>query len=80
MTYDDGTQAVELYVDYVDVGGGRTASPILYDAGAFRIGTEAGGRAFDGWIDEVRLTDQPLHPDQFMRAIVPDAGTFFVVR
>ena len=80
LTYDDNTRAADLYVDYVRRGGGRVTGQVAYDTGLLLIGDESGGRAFDGWIDEVRLSDYVRHPDEFLRAIVPKTGTVFVVR
>jgi len=80
LTYDDNTRAVDLYVDYVRRGGGRTVFPVVYDARVLTIGNDSGGRAFDGWIDEVRLSDFVRHPDELLRAVVPETGTVILAR
>jgi hypothetical protein len=80
MTYDDNTLACDLYMDYVDVGGGRVAGHIVYAGHDLVMGNLGGNNAIDGWMDEVRFSDHVRHPEEFMRAIVPDAGTLFLVR
>ncbi len=69
MTYDDITRALRLFVDYMDVGGGFTTFNIVYDNQPLRVGQGAGGRAFDGWIDEVRISDTVLSTSEFLRAV-----------
>ncbi len=68
MTYNDATQRVDLYVDYVLAGGGTTTFPIVYDDRPLVMGQGAGGRALDGWLDEVRVSDTVLASSQFLRA------------
>ncbi|MBN1556980.1 MAG: LamG domain-containing protein [Lentisphaerae bacterium] len=67
ITYDGGTSNLEVYVDYQDVGGGTVKGPIDYTTGSFLIGNGAGALAFDGWIDEVRLSDTVLVANEFLR-------------
>jgi hypothetical protein len=55
-------RSVCLYCDYRAGGEGTTRHPLVYDAGDFVI-----GRGLDGWLDEVRLTAEALHPEQFLR-------------
>lgn len=74
MTYNGATRALDLFVDYNDVGGGTTTFNLVYDSQPLRIGQGAGGRAFDGWMDEVRLSDTVLATDDFLRA-VPEPST-----
>ncbi len=66
FTYAHTNKALKLYVDYTLAVSGTSYSNLVYDARELRIGQGAGGRAFDGWIDEVRITDDVLLPDQFM--------------
>lgn len=63
LTYDAATREASLYADYVKVGGGALRGALIYDASDLVL-----GRGLDGWFDEVRLTDAPLHPEQFLRA------------
>jgi len=74
FTYTHTNRAVDIYIDYVRKGGGNSYSNLIYDAGQLRIGQGAGARAFDGWIDEIRLTDDVLLPDQFM-TVIPTTST-----
>jgi hypothetical protein len=69
MTYDDTTRALRLFVDYNDIGGGFTTFNLVYDSQPLRVGQGAGGRAFDGNIDEVRISDTVLTTSEFLRAI-----------
>jgi hypothetical protein len=68
LTYDDATRNVKLYVDYVEKASATTTNPIVYDNSALLMGQGAGGRALDGWLDEVRLTEGVLTTDQMLRA------------
>ena len=71
FTYAQTNKAMRLYVDYVLSASGTTANNLVYDSGQLRIGQGAGGRAFDGWIDEIRITDSTLIPEQFMTVTEP---------
>ena len=74
LTYDGGTRAATLYFDYMPVRTGTVASALVYDDSLLRIGQGGGGRAFDGWIDEARLSDTVLASDEFLQA-VPEPST-----
>lgn len=69
FTYAHSNRAVRIYVDNVQRASGTSFSNLVYEANELRIGQGAGGRAFDGWIDEIRITDDVLVPDQFMTVI-----------
>jgi len=71
FTFTAADNSVRLYVDYVLSSLGYAGSALVYDASELRIGEGAGGQAFDGWIDEVRISDQVLQPDQFMTLTAP---------
>ena len=62
LTFDHATRTATIYVDYQHCGGGVTAGPLIYDDSPFVL-----GRGLDGWLDEVRLTAEVLHPEQFLR-------------
>ena len=62
LTYDSASREARLYVDYQPCGGGTVASGLVYDDSDLVI-----GRGLDGWLDEVRLTSEALHPEQFLR-------------
>lgn len=76
LTYDYTSKAVKLYKDYEKVREGTTTNPMWLDTGDIRFGGSSGGstHSFDGWIDEVRLSDRVLTPDEFLRT-VPVKGT-----
>jgi hypothetical protein len=78
FTYTHTNRAVDIYIDYVRKGGGTSYSNLIYDAGQLRIGQGAGARAFDGWIDEVRLTDEVLTPAQFMTVTEPSSTRVYL--
>jgi hypothetical protein len=80
-TLDAGTKKLDLYVDGVRVGVDNTAGsaplppinshPLQYTrlgAGGYNVG------AFKGEIDEVRLWNRMLHPDEVAAAAVFEAG------
>jgi hypothetical protein len=83
MTFDttvilDKTEkTVDLYLDYVWVGGGLLSElgvkDLVYTGGDFFFGGGGGGRGFDGWIDEVRYSDTVLTTDEFLR-VTPEPG------
>ena len=62
LTFNHATRSASIYVDYVRCGGGVTAGPLVYDDSPLVF-----GRGLDGWLDEVRLTAEVLHPEQFLR-------------
>lgn len=75
LTYDYPTRIVRLYCDYEQVGEDTTLNPLYLDDGD--VGVGAGGpstHAFDGWIDEVRLTPSVLAPSEFLHTL-PIQGT-----
>ena len=73
FTYTHTNKTVLLYVDYVQSASRTTYSNLVYDSGELRIASGAGARGFDGWIDEIRLTDRVLTPEQFMTVIEPSS-------
>jgi len=62
LTFDDATRSAAIYVDYERCGGGVTTGPLVYDESELVF-----GRGLDGWLDEVRITPEVLHPEQFLR-------------
>lgn len=87
FTYDKATSRARVYVDYVldqDIEH-AAGGPIAYDANtttpnyhALWIGGSGsyddtyGGRSFNGCVDEVRISDVALTPEQFLRMELPD--------
>ena len=77
FTYTHTSQMVRVYVDYIQQGEAKTnAAPLVYNNDDIRIGQGGGGRAFDGWIDEIRITDDALLPHQFMTVYEPQPTVF----
>ncbi|OGV63556.1 MAG: hypothetical protein A2283_05210, partial [Lentisphaerae bacterium RIFOXYA12_FULL_48_11] len=64
LTYERETQKADLYVDYKSCGGGKTGNPLVYDDSDLVF-----GRGLDGWLDEVRLSPEALHCEQFLRPV-----------
>lgn len=62
LTYDGQNRQTGLYLDYRRCGGGTVAAPLVYDDSDFVI-----GRGLNAWLDEVRLTPEVLHEEQFLR-------------
>lgn len=79
FSYETATKTVKLYVDYQLVKTGQTVHPIVYTDGDICVGTGAGERAFDGLIDEVRITPRLLEPSQFLY-VVPYEGTLIQIQ
>ncbi|TLD71414.1 LamG domain-containing protein [Phragmitibacter flavus] len=73
ITFDDSTNTFTFYKDYALAGSGQISAvgvqDLVYNGGAFFLGNAGGGRAFDGWMDEVRFSNSILTTDQFLRAI-----------
>ena len=78
-TYETAAKRVKIYVDYALKLTGTTVNPIVYTTGDIMIGNGAGELAFDGWIDEVRLTPRLLATTEFLYTL-PPAGTAVLVR
>jgi hypothetical protein len=64
LTYDWPTKTVRLYADCAKVVENVLTGQLVLDNGDIRIGN--GDQAFDGWIDEVRLTARVLTPAEFL--------------
>lgn len=62
LTYDHATQTGALFVDYELKKTATTTGPLVYDDAELTI-----GRGLNGWIDNVRISDSVLHPEQFLR-------------
>ena len=62
MTFDQENFACTLYVDYEKSKSATAGGTLVYDDALFTI-----GRGLNGWIDEVRISDKLLHPEQFLR-------------
>lgn len=62
LSFDHATRAVAIYVDHVRCGGAMAAGALVYDEGPLVL-----GRGLDGWLDEVRWSDEALHAEQFLR-------------
>ena len=73
FTYTHTSQVVRVYVDYIERIAKTNVAPLVYNNDDIRIGQGGGGRAFDGWIDEIRITDDVLLPHQFMTVYEPFA-------
>jgi len=78
FSYETATKNVKIYVDYVRKVNSTTINPIVYTDGDIVIGNGAGECAFDGWIDEVRITPRLLTPDEFLYTL-PRLGTLMAL-
>lgn len=78
LTYDVLTGIARLFVDYDNSTSRTITGALRYNDYPLTFGNLGGGRAFDGLIDEVRLTNQVLTPSQFLHAI-PEPGTLLLL-
>jgi len=62
MTYDDARHEARLLIDYQAVARRGTPSGLVYDDEVFIL-----GRGLHGLLDSFRLSDEALHPEQFLR-------------
>ena len=83
FTYDKATGVANVYVDYeIDQTHELTqGKPLLYDSdaetpnyhalwiGGYPFNDKANGRIFNGFIDEVRISDAVLEPAQFLHLV-----------
>lgn len=79
FSYETATRQVKIYVDHILRTTGTSINPVVYTDGDIVVGNGAGERAFDGWIDEVRITPQVLEPSQFLYTL-PRLGTLTTIR
>lgn len=76
LTYDAAANNARLYLDYeVLLDFTPAVNAIYFDDGNYLLG--AGDRAFDGLLDEFRLSNKVLQPEQFLQ-IVPDGPLIFI--
>jgi len=68
MTYDGSTGAARLYVDYKQVASRTIAGSLQHQYGLDIAGGSGGHTPLTGYVDEVRMTDAVLTPDQFLSA------------
>lgn len=76
FTYTHATKKALLYVDYQQRAETTTTFPLVYEMMQMRVGQGCGGRAFDGWLDEIRISDEVLQPNQFLMAPRPVSDTY----
>jgi len=62
LTYDGERREAHLFVDYRAVARRSTPGGLVYDDRELVL-----GRGLHGLLDEVRLSDEVLHPEQFLR-------------
>lgn len=63
LVYRHAAQEASLFVDYTRVGKEVLTNPLVIDDSPLVI-----GRGLTGMLDEIRLTAEALHPEQFLRA------------
>ena len=69
-----------MYVDYLSKGTMTTVHEVVFTNTSMFFGKGAGSnRAFDGWIDEVRITPRLLEPAEFLHTM-PVWGTLMGLR
>lgn len=78
FSYERAVKRIKIYADHVLRATGTTVNPIVFTDGDIVVGNGAGERAFDGWIDEVRITPRLLGPTEFLYT-QPRAGTLFTI-
>ena len=66
LTYTHATKEACLYVDYTLAASLTTENHLVYENSDLRIGQGCAGQAFDGWIDEVRISNEVLPVSEFM--------------
>jgi hypothetical protein len=84
ITFNDANNTFTFYKDYQLAGTGTISASgvqdLVYNGGAFFLGNLGGGRAFDGWMDEVRFSNSLLATDQFLRAVPePMTGAMLLI-
>lgn len=71
MTVDGVAKKVRLYIDYVQCFEDKLYSDIPYESTYLHIGTKGCGQSgsWGGLMDEVRISDVVLQPDQMLRPV-----------
>jgi hypothetical protein len=79
---DRTNDLVRLYIDYVQAGSDFDISGLSGDldgetgSGSLRVGAAYNYiRFWNGYLDEIRVTDAALSVDQFMQAVVPEPAS-----
>jgi len=73
VAFSYSNQVVRMYRNYQQVATATTPYPIAMTEGDITVGNGAGEGAFDGWIDEVRITPQVLPPSLFLYTVHRDS-------
>lgn len=77
LSYDAAANQAKLYLDYaVVLDFAPAVHPLQFDGGNYVLG--AGDRAFDGLLDEFRLSDKVLGPEQFLRVVLEDGPLIMI--
>ena len=67
FVYNSVNSNVLMYVDYnLEVSRTLYSPPLDYDSSDLLIGCNTANGTFDGWIDEVRISNAALDPNQFL--------------
>jgi hypothetical protein len=62
MSFDHETRQCTLFVDYSKAGAAVLDAPLVYDDADLIVGC-----GLNGWLDDIRISDTVLHPEQFLR-------------
>lgn len=81
LTYDNDTRTMVLYLDRQEIGRLVLAAPLRRTSGyRYGLGRGQNTSGFNGWLDDVRLTDGVLEPSQFLRKGYGPRGVVLIVR
>lgn len=79
VTYDEATLTFAFYVDYQVAATTVLKDPLPRSPKAqydFGRGCDCGG--FNGWLDEIRLSNEVLSPDAFLRLEIPKGMVIWI--
>ena len=90
FVYDRPAQMVKSYVDYtrigtstnvdIDLGGIDAYHSLIQFCGGYGLTSDAYDIKFNGWLDEVRLSNRALSRSEFLSSAKRRFGTMIIIR
>jgi hypothetical protein len=80
VSYDAPTKTMKMYLDYEKILEAEQEEPLLPNKDkVYRLGRFCSERGFSGWMDEIRLSNTVLEPDEFIK-LMPSEGLTIMFR
>jgi hypothetical protein len=76
VSYDNTTKTMKMYLDYEEILQREQVEKLLpYKDMVYRCGRFCSERGFSGWMDEIRLSNTVLEPQDFIKLMPSDGLT-----